>query len=111
MIRDVARVLDLPYDEADAIAKLVPEGPKIDLDTALEGDPELEKVASRGPQYKELLDISLKLEGLHRHASTHAGGHRHRPRAADALRAPVPRSEDGPRLHAVSPWTSSRSAA
>jgi DNA polymerase III subunit alpha len=74
VIRDVARVLDVPYDEADAIAKLVPEGPKIDLDTALKGNPELERVANRGPQYKELLDISLKLEGLHRHASTHAAG-------------------------------------
>ena len=74
VIRDVARVLDLPYDEADAIAKLVPEGPKIDLDTALKENPRLEEVTSRGPQYKELLDISLKLEGLHRHASTHAAG-------------------------------------
>ena len=74
VIRDVARVLDLPYDEADAIAKLVPEGPKIDLDTALKENPRLEEVTNRGPQYKELLDISLKLEGLHRHASTHAAG-------------------------------------
>ncbi len=41
VIRDVARVLDLPYDEADAIAKLVPEGPKIDLDTALKDNPKL----------------------------------------------------------------------
>ena len=74
VIRDVARVLDLPYDEADAIAKLVPEGPKIDLDTALKDNPKLVEATSRGPQYKELLDISLKLEGLHRHASTHAAG-------------------------------------
>jgi DNA polymerase-3 subunit alpha len=74
VIRDVARVLDLPYEEADAIAKLVPEGPKIDLDTALKENPRLEEVTSRGPQYKELLEISLKLEGLHRHAATHAAG-------------------------------------
>ena len=74
VIRDVARVLDLPYDEADAIAKLIPEGPKIDLDTALKENPKLEEATNRGPQYKELLDISLKLEGLHRHASTHAAG-------------------------------------
>ncbi len=74
VIRDVARVLDVPYDEADAIAKLVPEGPKIDLDTALKENPKLEEVANRGPQYKELIEISLKLEGLHRHASTHAAG-------------------------------------
>jgi DNA polymerase-3 subunit alpha len=74
VIRDVARVLDLPYDEADAIAKLIPEGPKIDLDQAMKESPKLEEVARKGPQYKELLDISLKLEGLHRHASTHAAG-------------------------------------
>ena len=74
VIRDVARVLDLPYDEADAIAKLIPEGPKIDLDQALKDNPRLEEVARKGEQYKELLDISLKLEGLHRHASTHAAG-------------------------------------
>ena len=74
VIRDVARVLDVPYDEADAIAKLVPEGPKIDLDTALKENPKLVEATNKGPQYKELLDISLKLEGLHRHASTHAAG-------------------------------------
>ncbi len=74
VIRDVARVLDLPYEEADAIAKLIPEGPKIDLDTALKENPQLEAVAKKGDQYKELLEISLKLEGLHRHASTHAAG-------------------------------------
>ena len=101
VIRDVARVLDLPYDEADAIAKLVPEGPKIDLDTALKENPKLEEVANRGPQYKELLEISLKLEGLHRHASTHAAGIVIGTGAADALRAAVPRSEDRRRLHAV----------
>ncbi|HVO39842.1 MAG TPA: DNA polymerase III subunit alpha [Spirochaetia bacterium] len=74
VIRDVARVLDLPYEEADAIAKLIPEGPKVDLDQALKDNPKLEEVTRRGEQYKELLDISLKLEGLHRHASTHAAG-------------------------------------
>jgi DNA polymerase-3 subunit alpha len=74
VIRDVARVLDLPYEEADAIAKLIPEGPKIDLDQALKENARLEEVAKKGDQYKELLAISLKLEGLHRHASTHAAG-------------------------------------
>ncbi|HUI70485.1 MAG TPA: DNA polymerase III subunit alpha [Spirochaetia bacterium] len=74
VIRDVARVLDLPYDEADAIAKLIPEGPKTELDQALKDNPRLEEVAKKGAQYKELLEISLKLEGLHRHASTHAAG-------------------------------------
>ncbi|HET6485929.1 MAG TPA: DNA polymerase III subunit alpha, partial [Spirochaetia bacterium] len=74
VIRDVARTLDLPYDEADAIAKLVPEGPKVDLTSALKESQRLVEVSARGPQYKELMDISLKLEGLHRHPSTHAAG-------------------------------------
>ena len=74
VIRDVARVLDFPYEEADAIAKLVPEDPKINLAEALKESPRLEEVARRGDRERELIEVSLKLEGLHRHASTHAAG-------------------------------------
>jgi len=74
VIRDVARVLDVPYEEADAIAKLVPEDPKINLAEALKESPRLEEVARRGERERELIEVSLKLEGLHRHASTHAAG-------------------------------------
>jgi DNA polymerase-3 subunit alpha len=74
VIRDVARVLDFPYAEADLIAKRVPMGPKMNLRTAMKLDPELAAMASRGENYKNLLEVSLKLEGLHRHASTHAAG-------------------------------------
>jgi len=74
VIRDVARVLDLPYAEADRIAKLVPPGPNIDLKTALKMEPELKKVSGQGESYKQLLDVSLRLEGMNRHASTHAAG-------------------------------------
>jgi DNA polymerase-3 subunit alpha len=74
VIRDVARVLDFPYEEADAIAKLVPEDPKINLAEALKESPRLEDVARRGARERELIEVSLKLEGLHRHASTHAAG-------------------------------------
>ena len=74
VIRDVARVLDIPYAEADAIAKLVPAGPKVDLNEAIEGEAELLALRRRGGVYSELLEVSLKLEGLHRHASTHAAG-------------------------------------
>jgi DNA polymerase-3 subunit alpha len=74
VIRDVARVLDFPYEEADAIAKLVPEDPKIVLAEALKESPRLEEVARRGERERELIEVSLKLEGLHRHASTHAAG-------------------------------------
>ncbi|MBN1834898.1 MAG: DNA polymerase III subunit alpha [Spirochaetales bacterium] len=74
VIRDVARVLDLPYNEADAIAKQVPMGPKVTLAGALKQDAELAQIASRGEVYRQLMEVSLKLEGLHRHASTHAAG-------------------------------------
>ena len=74
VIRDVARVLDLPFDEADAIAKLVPTAPKMNLQLAMEMEPELASLGERGPLYQELLDVSGRLEGLHRHASTHAAG-------------------------------------
>ena len=74
VIRDVARVLDFPYEEADAIAKLVPEDPKINLAEALKESPRLEEVARRGERERELIEVSLTLEGLHRHASTHAAG-------------------------------------
>lgn len=74
VIRDVARVLGLSYDEADAIAKLVPRDLKMTLALALEQEPELAALPERGEVYAELLDVSRRLEGLHRHASTHAAG-------------------------------------
>lgn len=74
VIRDVARVLGLNYDEADAIAKLVPKDLKITLQKALDQEPELAALPERGEIYAELIDVSRRLEGLHRHASTHAAG-------------------------------------
>jgi DNA polymerase-3 subunit alpha len=74
VIRDVARVLELPYAEADRIAKLIPFGPKMDLAKALKLEPELAKISGSGEVYRRLLEASLKLEGLARHASTHAAG-------------------------------------
>ncbi len=74
VIRDVARVLDIPYAEADEIAKLVPEGPKVTLEKALTEEPKLQEIMGRGEIYKQLLTVATKLEGLHRHASTHAAG-------------------------------------
>ena len=74
VIRDVARALDIPLAEADAIAKMVPKELKITLQKALEQVPELQQVAEKGGLYTELIETSLKLEGLHRHASTHAAG-------------------------------------
>ena len=74
VIRDVARVLEIPYAEADAIAKLVPAGPKSSLQVALKQEGGLREVRQRGGNYADLIDTSLKLEGLSRHASTHAAG-------------------------------------
>ena len=74
VIRDVARVLGLPYDEADRIAKLVPNDLKMTLQKALEQEPELAALPDQGEAYAELIDVSRRLEGLHRHASTHAAG-------------------------------------
>ncbi len=74
VIRDVARVLDLPYEEADTIAKLVPHGPKINLEQALEMEPKLKAVEEKSEVHQELISVSRTLEGLCRHASTHAAG-------------------------------------
>ncbi|MBN1697687.1 MAG: DNA polymerase III subunit alpha [Spirochaetales bacterium] len=74
VIRDVARVLDFPYDEADRIAKLVPGGPKITLEKAISMEQQLKDLEKNGEKYSELLEISKKLEGRRRHASTHAAG-------------------------------------
>jgi DNA polymerase-3 subunit alpha len=73
-IRDVARVLDYPYTEADRIAKLIPEGPKVTIAGALESNPELLELKEANEKNRELFEISQKLEGLARHASTHAAG-------------------------------------
>ena len=73
-IRDVGRTLNIPYGEVDKIAKLVPEGPKITLRDAIEAEPELRKLEQGEEREKKLLRISRSLEGLSRHASTHASG-------------------------------------
>lgn len=71
-IRDVARVLDIPYDDADQIAKAIPPGSS--LDEAMESVPELSEKYDANETYRELFDIARKLEGLLRNASTHAAG-------------------------------------
>ena len=74
VIRDVGRALDMPYGEVDKIAKLVPEILGISLEKALLQEPKLNEMADTDPRVRELLDIALRLEGLARHASTHAAG-------------------------------------
>ncbi|MFC1631791.1 DNA polymerase III subunit alpha [Candidatus Omnitrophota bacterium] len=74
VVRDVGRVMAMPYAEVDKIAKLIPTDLNITLAAALQAEPELKQLYKNDPQIKELLDTSLALEGLTRHASTHAAG-------------------------------------
>lgn len=74
VLRDVGRVLGMPYDDVDRIAKLVPPGPKITLKRALTLEPKLEELYKKDPAITRLFDVSFKLEGLARNASTHAAG-------------------------------------
>ena len=74
VIRDVARVLNIPYAKADTISKKVPMEMHMTLDKALEMNPELRIMYDEDPEVKQVIDISKKLEGLPRHASTHAAG-------------------------------------
>lgn len=73
-IRDVGRALDIPYAEVDKVAKLVPFDLKMTISKALDISTELHALYKNDPQIKELLDTSMALEGLPRHASTHAAG-------------------------------------
>lgn len=74
VIRDVGRTLNIPLGEVDRIAKLVPEGPSVSLEKAIQEEPELKRLEQSDEQTKRLLTISRALEGLSRHASTHASG-------------------------------------
>jgi DNA polymerase-3 subunit alpha len=74
VIRDAGRALDMPFAEVDRIAKLVPNILNITLAEALASSPELRQAKERDPRVAELLAIAERLEGLARHASTHAAG-------------------------------------
>jgi len=74
VIRDVGRALDIPLREVDAIAKMVPDVLNISLDGALKQEPRLTELVEKDPKVAELIRICRVLEGLPRHASTHAAG-------------------------------------
>ncbi len=74
VIRDVGRALDIPLREVDAIAKMVPDVLNISLDNALKQEPRLRSIAEEKPEINDLLNTCRVLEGLPRHASTHAAG-------------------------------------
>ena len=76
VVRDVGRVLQLPYSQVDNIAKMIPYNPAnpISLNDAINNENKLQDLKRNDDSISKLLDISLKLEGLYRHASTHAAG-------------------------------------
>ena len=74
VIRDVGRALDIPLREVDAIAKMVPDVVNISLDEAIKQEPKLAELMETQPAVSELINICRVLEGLPRHASTHAAG-------------------------------------
>ena len=74
VIRDVGRVLKIPYGEVDRIAKLIPFGPNVTLEGAVTQSQELKELIHKEEKTRELFEIAKRLEGLSRHASTHAAG-------------------------------------
>ena len=76
VLRDVGRVLEMPYGYIDKICKLVPNNPAnpVTLAEAVEGEPQIRQMMAEDPQVQRLIDLALKLEGLYRNASTHAAG-------------------------------------
>ncbi|MGQ0672724.1 MAG: DNA polymerase III subunit alpha, partial [Hyphomicrobium sp.] len=76
VLRDVGRVLQMPYGQVDRLCKLVPNNPAnpVTLRQAIDGEPKLQEEQKREPIVARLLEIAEKLEGLYRHASTHAAG-------------------------------------
>jgi DNA polymerase-3 subunit alpha len=76
VLRDVGRVLEMPYGQVDKLCKLVPFNPAapVMLEKAIDGEPRLQEARVKEPIVGRLFDIALRLEGLYRHASTHAAG-------------------------------------
>jgi DNA polymerase-3 subunit alpha len=76
VLRDVGRVLQMPYGQVDRLTKMVPQNPAnpVKLKDAIANEPRFQEEVDREPAVQQLLDIAQKLEGLYRHASTHAAG-------------------------------------
>ena len=94
VIRDVGRVMDLPYAYVDSLAKMIPNELNITIDRALQINPELRKLYETDEQVKNLIDMSRRLEGLPRHTSMHAAGVVICSRPAEEL-VPLSRGADG----------------
>ena len=94
VIRDVGRVMDLPYAYVDSLAKMIPNELNITIDKALQMNPDMRKLYETDEQVKELIDMSRRLEGLPRHTSMHAAGVVICSRPAEDL-VPLSRGADG----------------
>ena len=94
VIRDVGRVMDLPYAFVDSIAKMIPQELNITIDKALKMNPELRKTYESDEQVKYLIDMSKRLEGLPRHSSMHAAGVVISQKSVDEY-VPLSRASDG----------------
>jgi len=94
VIRDVGRVMDLPYAYVDGIAKMIPNELNITIDRALELNPDLRNAYETDEQLRTLIDMSKRLEGLPRHTSMHAAGVVICPKSADEF-VPLSRGSDG----------------
>jgi len=94
VIRDVGRVLDMPYAYVDSVAKAVPMELGITISKALQMNPELKQMYDSDEQTKKLIDMSLRLEGLPRHTSIHAAGVVISPKEVDEF-VPLSRASDG----------------
>src|SRR5246127_789505 len=73
-VKDVGRAMDIPYGEVDRLAKMIPATLGIELKDALEAAPQLKSAVNSDEKLKDLMNVALRLEGLSRHASTHAAG-------------------------------------
>ena len=94
VIRDVGRVMDLPYAMVDSIAKMIPTEIGITIDKAFQRNPEFKKIYDEDPQVHDLIDMSRRLEGLPRHTSMHAAGVVICQKAVDEF-VPLSRGSDG----------------
>ena len=94
VIRDVGRVLDMPYAYVDTVAKMIPMELGITIPKALTMNPELKQMYDTDDQTKKLIDMSLRLEGLPRHTSVHAAGVVISPEEVDEF-VPLSRASDG----------------
>lgn len=94
VIRDVGRVLDLPYSFVDSIAKMIPNELNITIERALQMNPEFRELYEQDEKVKHLIDMSKRLEGLPRHTSMHAAGVVICQKSADEF-VPLSRGSDG----------------